>query len=535
MLRNSQEIISVTHPLLEAEPKQNDCLATTTKFLLGGIGVGAGILYLGPAEVCSTSIYCGQWLNNLITRYPTIAIFTAGGLDFSAGAVYMGAQSAEATIQYLKASPTLSGKMGKGTLVVFFAASQNIPLLLTSITVSPALWHTILTVGGAIPGTVFGAVNMLQRDIPYWTSRASVHTSNLSHCVLNVFYERSFIEKLQWDRIIHYRKQHEKFLEQLNTRFKDLITRMQTIEIDASCDPILFLFKQNIINYDHSYFALLVHHLGTIAGFLLAQNLCAGFISNTLRIISKYVPTLPLQVISTVLVSLSTLYGHSRLTIDGVHALLDTFVDVLRGKPIQSTMFQLQPKTMFFVAGFSIAASVLSYAVIAVVFIQEFKNDNNITDNVTNSNTTYLDPTRQGFLFGAMTGIDIYHFASLLHLYRLIFSALTRDEKAQFICRLEQEVERFNYMTESEFIKFIESNTPDKNLWLELNSYQEHEAAQVINSEATDLENSMDFEPVSEIKPRSSFGKWCNWFSCCHQSDAVKEQIIEPSLKRLSA
>src|SRR5579885_138461 len=152
-------------------------LSTIAQVSLGGIGIGAGALYLGPAQTCAVSKDCGLWLSNLVSEKGAVIIFTAGGLDFSGGAMFMGAQSAAATVRYINGQSSLGAKIGKGTLVFVFAASQNVPLLLASLSTSPELWQTALTVGGNAPGSLFGTINMIQTEIPYYMSRARVFAS----------------------------------------------------------------------------------------------------------------------------------------------------------------------------------------------------------------------------------------------------------------------------------------------------------------------------------------------------------------------
>src|SRR5437762_1805705 len=80
---------------IEESTTKNNWLSTLAQITLGGVGIGAGILYLGPAQTCALSEDCGKWLSDLTSPTAAVVIFTAGGFDFSAGAMVMGAQSAE--------------------------------------------------------------------------------------------------------------------------------------------------------------------------------------------------------------------------------------------------------------------------------------------------------------------------------------------------------------------------------------------------------------------------------------------------------
>ncbi|WP_148339827.1 hypothetical protein [Aquicella siphonis] len=491
--------------------EKSNWLILASQITLGTIGLGAGILYYGPAQTCSVTPQCGKWLADLTSENTAVIIFTSGGLDFSAGAMFMGAQSAQATINYIKQQPTPCAKLGKSAIVILVAGTQSIPLLLASLNTSPALWQTLLTVGGSVPASFYGAINLIQTEIPYWMSKAGVLSSSLHHRIVDRCCPIGEAERQQWAMIAHYRRQHAVFLKQLDIQWHYIVSQMRALDPRDVQDPLLFLFQSAAPAQNHSWLASGVHHAGTLSGFLLAANFSSAFISNTFSTLKKFLPGLPLQIAASALLSLSQTYANMKLTIDGIHSIFDSLMDIFRGKPVNSVAFQLRPKTTLLIGGLSLAASALSYAVIAVIFMNEFKDPES-------TNTTRLDGAREGLLYGAITGMDIYHFASLFHLYRLLFSALTRDQKEQFFFALEKEISRLKKMTEREFIDFINQNHPDRNRQLGLHPFNVPDDIENAHGQNEILPSPDEAVPQHNIQappqaPSSCFRRWCCWFS----------------------
>lgn len=519
----TSHLLAEQHPV--DENVKSNWLIFTLQLLMGGVGAGAGVLYFAPSQTCSVTPQCGEWLAKLASPTTAVIVFTSGGLDFSAGAMFMGAQSVQATINYIRRHETIMGKIGSGTVIVLVASSQSIPLLLAALNTSPALWQTILTVGGSLPASFFGAINLIETEIPFWMSKARVLSSSIHHRLVECCRLTTEAERQQWAMITHYRRQHAAFLDQLDAQWKYIVSHSQDIDISRATDLLPFLFQTRAAERDSSYLASAIHHAGTLSGFVLSSIFSSAFISNTFNTLKQYVPTLPLQITGTALFSLASTYANIKLTVDGFHLLLDSLVNVLRGKPIDSIAYQMRPKTTLLIGGLSLAAAALSYAVIAVIFISEFKDPNA-------SNNTRLDGVREGMLYSAITGMDIYHFASLFHLYILLFSALTRNEKERFLFSLQKEVTRLKGMSESEFIQLVNQNSPERN----------HQLGIVPYHAIPDIENRIDAEneaiPSEDVsKPPSilstgdqkpsCFSRWCCWFSSAGKEHSPPSPSIQ--------
>ena len=167
---------------------------------------GAGVLYLGPAQTCITMVHCGKWLSDATTPTTAITILTAGGFfGFSGGAMYMATDSAEAFHKYVTADASLLKRTGKVALVTFLTVAQNVPLFIISISTTPEIWQTILTVGGNFPGTVFGTVHTIQKDFPYWMSILNVLRSYLHHSIVDACCLMSKEDERKWKLTKYYR------------------------------------------------------------------------------------------------------------------------------------------------------------------------------------------------------------------------------------------------------------------------------------------------------------------------------------------
>lgn len=527
-----EEITITTHPETHelvipenVEPEKSHCrkiVTTSAQVTLAIIGLGAGALYFGPAQTCADIDQCGKWLADMTSRGLAVGVLTAGGLDFSGGAAYMAGESAEATINFIARQKSLAAKIGMGSFIFVFATAQNVPLLLASLRTSSAVWQTVLTVGGSAPGSVFGSIHITEDVIPYYYSLAKKYTSMMHHRITESCMPLTETEKLQWDRITHYRKQFSTFMEQADARYRYVLENAESIDTEGFKDPIGFLFSKNVWPKNQTRLSSNVHKFGALTGLLLAANFSAGGISNTYHLLGKYLPFSPLVSATTALFSASGIYANIRLTIAGVTSILDTFADLLQGKPIHSLLFRLRPKTTMLVTGASLAASALSYAVITVLYLNEFE-----------SNLKNPTPLQTTGMIGAMAGIDIYHFASLFHLYHLLFSRLTPSEKEKFLLGVEHALERMKYMTEAQWIKLITEN-PEK-----FAAYGVTLFPQDADVEAQKVITPNEESPLNGSQPRSSMfsrlGAWCGtMFSRSrHEDDFVDLEAGKGNYRQL--
>lgn len=530
----SDETIDET---MDVQPAPVNWPLRIAKIALGGVGIGAGVLYLGPAEVCSMTPECGAWLSEYLTQNGAIIVFSLGGADFSAGAMLMGANSAEAIIRYLKAQQTLGAKVGKGGLVLLFTLTQNVSLLFTSLRTSSAPWQTILSVLGNIPATVYGTISYLEKEIPYFISLLKELGRHLkTDCSGSL--TKSELEKMKM--MIHYQQQQTLFINSMNNRFSYIESYAENIvrTIDADEKKLGFLFKQP--EKFETTSEQVTRYAGNIVGMLFAFNFTAGGVSNTVRLTGTFLwqimnafAAIPFQAVGAMFVNASVFYGNVKYATKGISSIFDAALDIVRGVPIRSAMFRLKPKLTAAAAIFGIGISTLSYAVIVMLFYKEFhvgeKSGNKVIDDV-----------KLGFLINAAIGINVYHFASVFHLIRLIYQSLTPDEQIRFILDLEDDVERLNKMTLEQFKEFVETNTPEENQHFNIIPYTQlpendyiANADTVINAEENDIIELKDGPdlPPAKVSWTNSF---CNFFSCCWNKPAEKPVTYRTPLIRLS-
>lgn len=529
---------NVPDETMDVQPKPVNWPLRIAKLALGGIGIGAGMLYLGPAEVCSMTPECGAWLSEYLTQNGAIIVFSLGGADFSAGAMLMGANSAEAIIRYLKAQQTLGAKAGRGGLVLVFTLTQNVSLLLTSLRTSSAPWQTFLSVLGNIPGTVFGTISYQEKEIPYFISLLKELGRYIKTDCAGPL-TKSELEKMKM--MIHYQQQRTLFINSMNSHFRYIESNAENIVRTIAVDEkkLEFLFKQP--EKEETSSELAARYLEYILGLIFALDFTLGGVSNSARMIGhllrKIMPAMaaiPFQAVGSMFVNASVFYGNVKYATTGISSIFDVALDLVRGVPIRSAMFRLKPKLTAAAAIFGISISALSYAVIVMLFYKEF----NVGEK---SGNKVIDDVKLGFLITAAIGINVYHFASVFHLLRLIYQSLTPDEQIRFILDLEDDVERLNKMTLEQFKDFVETNSPEENQHFNIIPYTQlpendyvANSDTVINAEENDI---IELKDGPDLPPKkvSWTNSVCNFFSCCREKTAENKPVtVRTPLIRLS-
>jgi hypothetical protein len=314
------------------------------------------------------------------------------------------------------------------------------------------------------------------------------------------------------------------FLARLHSRGNHLASLAGSLEVDPAQNPLSYLFSDRFQVQPNSRFRSGMGLFGNTAGFGLASVFSAGFAMNTYSMLERYISILPARIALTAFLSTASVYGNLKVTMHGISNFMLALSDVLRGKPIQSSIFQLRPKMTTLAFGFAIIASGLSYAVADIIFEKEFPDDQS--------------RVRNGFRYAAIVGMDLYHLSGLFEFYKLAYSKLTRNEKEQFIFLVEAEIERMNRMPLEAFIEYVEKNTGDLNRMLALQAYD----AENDNSHriANDVENALGDEAAHENLPDVSqveihdkasksgcFSRLRNWFWSSNNNDGAVVVVPE--------
>lgn len=520
MLRNSQDDIEKNSQPTEKTQliaKNNDkqctlgkVASTGSEIALGVLGLGAGILYLGPAQQCAEMESCGKWLGDLVNQGFAIGVFTAGGADFSLINAYMSSKSIQTFIEYIKKQNSTGAKIGKGTVIIAYAVTQNASLLLASLGTSTAAWQTILTVSGGAPGSLFGAVGMIDHEFPVAISALKKMGRHMREYLVNCCFVVDAPTRSYFARMRHYEAMQQQFLAQLTARGNHLASIASSLEVDGTPNPLAYLFSQPFALQPKSRLASGMGLFGNAAGFGVASVFTAGFTMNTFHMLERYISILPLRIASTAFLSSASIYGNLKVTMHGISSFMEALGNVLRGRPIESSIFQLRPKTTVAVVGFAMLASALSFAVADIIYENEFPDSTN--------------RVRNGFRYAAIVGMDLYHLSGLFEFYKLAYSKLTRNEKERFIFLVEQEIERMKKMPLEAFIDYVEKNTHDMNQLLSLQPY-DAEQDRVADIEAPREEaiiiNDYDDE-AEEIGCFTRIRRWF-WSSNDDRDDAVND------------
>lgn len=513
MLRSSQEIIEPkitdeTTPLLHEGDQPSKCAkvaSITTEVTLGLVGLGAGVLYLGPAQLCADSETCGKWLADLLSKGFAVGAYTAGGADFSLINAYMSSKSISAFVEFIRKQQSTKAKVGKGTFIILYALSQNASLLLASLGTSTAAWQTILTVSGGAPGALFGSVGMFSNELPLAISAVNKMGRHLQEQFLNCCSPIDPVTKKYFTRMRHYEVMQKEFLSRLHSRGDHLASLAASLEVDPTQNPLAYLFSDRFQVQPHSRFRSGMGFFGKATGFGLGVIISAPFAMNTFTMLGRYIPYLSARIAMTAFLSTSSLYGNLKVTMHGISNAMLALSDIVRGKPIQSSLFQLRPKTTLMVAGFALLLSALSYAVVDVIYENEFPDDQN--------------RARNGFRYAAMVGMDLYHLSGLFEFYKLAYSKLTRNEKERFIFLVEAEIERLHKMPLEAFIEYVEKNTAEMNRILDVRTYEATLEDEVdverplINEAAEDkLPDAGDVYINDDDREVGCFSRIRNWF-----------------------
>lgn len=465
------------------------------------IGAGAGALYIGPAKTCAGSDTCGKWLTDFTNEGFATTAFAAGGLDFSLINALFSEKSLPVFVEYIQKQRNLAAKMGKGTIIILSAAAQNVPTFLTASSTSTAYWQTILSVTGTAPGALYGAVNLMDNEIPFVLHMAKRYLIKMQRAYVDRFMSLNESEWQLRKRMMHYEKLHCVFIEELHTRLRYVTTHARSLDMPITSNPLDSLFIQCALHSDSSWLENKVHQLGALLGLGIGANISLPFVLNTYRLLKDYIPGMPLQILSALFLNASSIYGNVKISMAGVTGLLDSLIQLCQGKPINSLPFQLRPKTSTAIYGASILLSFLSYALI-----------NNLVENEVPGS----GPGYDAYRYSEMFSIDFYHATGLVHTYYLLFSLFTPKQKENFLFQLEKEVDRFTKMSLDDFISFVDNNHSSKNILYNLQSYDSDallpdEESLPISTNNKNLAAG-DISPKTATATKSCFGSWCSYF-----------------------
>jgi|GEM_PF-4547572 len=482
--------------------KKTYYLSTGLQVASGIVGMGAGFLYYGPALSCAKSDICGMWLTNLTSeKVAHTTFFLSGGLDFGGINGYFSADSIPRTIKYLQKQPTQKAKITRGITVGILAASQTAQLFIACIGTGAQAWQTVVTVLGGIPGALYGTVGIMESEFPYYRDKAKYLLKEINYKTLTRYYPLTDEENKLRIRTEYYSKQFQQALIQAHANWKQISLTALTLEIteENKKNPLGYLFQDQAGAHPATACDQKIKYLGAAIGSVMMANFTIPFQLNTLHVLQEHtaIPFLPLQLGLTAFLTASQAYSSIKITVSGVTSFLEFIKNLATRQAIDSLPFRLRPKTTMLIFGACMLFSAMSYSVANLITTKD-----------------YDGPEKETFRYGAMLGIVTFHLTGLLHLYQLLLSRLTSNEREKFIFTLHQALTNLERLPLSDYIKSIEAPAGEMRNNIGVNVFPEQ------LSEARDLEKAstplativeeVDEEDEEENKPQQSWLKsWC--------------------------
>lgn len=489
---------------LPLSPVKNQKYRNAARIVLGAVGAGAGFLYWAPSGICTSSPTCGTFLVDAIsssTSYLDPAqtakwiFFLSGAVGFSGSNMYYSSQVYDNFSEYLNNQNSFGAQIGKGSFVILYGLGQASHMILAVLGTGGELLSatSLLTIGAAIPGSLFGAVGVAKNTLPAIAEKLKW---NLTEYVYYSLYSpKDPLEECLRNRIKFYMQEQKQFLIRAEANLKQLISQAKDIDVQVeSTELIDFLFQQNAIPANESILSKGVRSVFRLGAIGITTSYIYPLVKNTFEMLKEFVPNPGLQISITALLSTANIYNNYRITGEGVDAIYKTLKSLLTCEKIDSMTFQLKPKSLSSIISVCSSISVLSFAVINVVY-----------------DKYYNGAAKDEFRHAARIGIVVNHAYALILFGMVLLRNLTKDPKTKYLFQVEDEVSRLKNQSPAAFADYSESLTQTRKELLGIKTF---------NGE----------------KPAPS-RSWFSWFRCGKKKeDPVDElQLSESAYQQLSA
>lgn len=482
--------------LIHSEEQPSSCSAKQVILyaVKGGlvvVGFGAGALYLGPVDTCIATESCGKWMAEALSKMVATGVFLSGGFVFGCINAYFSGKSVPELMEYVEKQPTLFEKSWKTLVIVTYATTQDLQLLLAALSTSTNALTTTVTVLGGAPSALYSGTKLMDERIPYLASHASLLMKRASLSLRGCFSTLSDADLRERERLCFYQKQQAVMLEMLHAKWRHVVAHASTIPFDPAEDPLIFLARQEIAPVNDSLMVSAARKLSVVSGLTISFFLSYPFVMNSFSLLQRFVPTLPLQILATAYLSSGSLYSNIDVTMTGVNKFFEALIAQARGEPSPSVTYQLRPvQTLLIMAG-ALAVSLFSYAVENTIMDKEMRHVVLMLFNLQ--------------VFHALrvlsdVSMDIYHTSGVMLFYHLIFSSFAQDPREKYIFSAEKALERKAKESLTEHIAFVENTEPAKRRALNLELFPSPDA---------DLERGVEAVRTSN---RSSRKSWCKMF-----------------------
>lgn len=460
----------------------------------GIVGIGAGFIYYAPGLKCAQEDTCGLWLTNLTSETTAhYTFFLSGGLDFGGINGFFSADSIPRTLKYLQEQPNRKAKIIQGAAISFLTVSQTAQLLLACIGTNAQVWQTVLTVAGGLPGALYGTVGMIESEIPFLKDKAKYYLKELNYKMFSRCYPLTDEEKLVRERTNFYFNQLQASIMKARANWKHISASALSIEItdEQKRNPLAYLFQDLVEVQPETTCDYIIKRSGQGIGLAMMTSFSIPFFLNTLHVVQKFVPYLPLQVGLTGFLNLSQIYSNIKITVGGVTSLLGLMKAAISRQPIDSFLYHLRPKTTTIMVMACMLFSAMSYSAANIIMTKD-----------------YDGPEKETLRDSAMLGIIFFHLTGLLHLYELLLGRLTRDEREKFIFKLQHEVEKLERLPLSTYIEKIEAPVSELRNDTHAVVFPKNEAHDLEKGNASHVVE-VDEEDEHEKPKQSWLRSWC--------------------------
>lgn len=325
--------------------------------------IGSSLLFLEPSKAYAAHSEVGKFISSYINPAWPI-FFVSGAADFSAFNFYLAFESIPTFIEYIKQQATVGAKIGKGSLVILIAATQNLTPVLVTYGAGGNVIEMSCGYTGTLPAALYSTIQLLRYDLP-----------KLAHLGKKLWYACHADSE---------EKQHFVLQDKL---YKRLLNRLYAGWLKNLASPNNFLHSpgSSLIGQWHNltysleqqrdypeawYEAVIKYGSGAI-GFVLAAELVATIGLNSINILSLFMPR-PLAIILGGYVTLSNAYLMPRMLGSAFYYFGAALINSASNKPIDWLAYQLYPKTTLISTLAAAIISLLSYTTVLSIFLKNY-------------------------------------------------------------------------------------------------------------------------------------------------------------------
>jgi hypothetical protein len=428
------------------------------KVLLGLMGIMAAIVYLDPAKECAKDSCDDKWFETIIPNLNvrSYIYFLSGFIGYGSTNCTFAFYGPEELVELLANLNKPSKKIAAGVSVGTFIFMQGVQIILTAQETGTHGLDLALSTVGAISGALYGAVGLTNK-----LKQLPEQLKNTANYIYQHCKSKTNDERLAIARNDYYAQIRNRFNDSIQAKWKQIVAKAATVEIDMDQSPLEFLLAQTNEPKKVSWLNWGMFKAAQLTGSVLSVTLSSTFINLVQRALGNSIDNKLALGLSTMALTANSTYGNFALINGAIHKTYNVVNCVLNGERVDSLLFQLRPvQTSAIIAG-SAACAIFSYAFADLGWELMWPSaDENKWDNSLQSVGRAM----------ARTSMDIFHFMGPAEvitqvLFRRMLSHGTPREK--YLAKLEMTVEYLSSkMPQAEFVNLIETEltTPELTL-----------------------------------------------------------------------